>query len=505
MWWLVFYVIITEITKGYFMNAFEQIDSVLQQTNRFFERVDGLRDNSFNYLKQKYIKLYGQKQFDERYANSADPHLMRQLWLENFRKEHNDKNANMFYFSADEIEKHKIPSYVVGCSGRADLFAKYANNIGIKDVFIVPCVKISDISKQHMDGHQIVAIKSNDYLCFLNPAAKNNTFQKAIIRGTYKKHTLIDATQSGQADYIIADIITPEQHNKIKSYNDLRKIYDTDEIYNIARQIKNVSARLKNERFKKATGKLLIKSYWRNDVKNFGDWSSSAKEFEEKLQRHGIKIPNKLYYEYKFPNGMTNAEFYKLTVPIMAGYTIVKYLMTDNPKADNWAKEDLYLHISMAPYDLATFIKFNSYLAAEDPKTLRQQLIKKYKNCVPFIEQIIKQLKKLNPELQTLNHCNDYDLWGGCCYGFAPMEIDFYGKLQNKRKQMAQAGIDWYYYEHNVDPESKHAFDNMNKIEQLTGELAGYILAPLTSDIILTEIEKQQTMMLNNKNSKDYV
>jgi hypothetical protein len=499
------YAIIIETTRGYFMNWAEKEDSVLQELNRFFNRVDNLRKNSADYLKQKYIQLYGQKQFDERYATNTDPHLKRQLWLEIFRKEHNDKNANMFSFSADDIEKYNIPSYVVGCSGRADLFAKYADKIGIKDVYIVPCVKTSDIGKQRMDGHQIIAIKNGDNLVFLNPSAKNNKLQDALILGVYKKYSPIDATQSGQSDYIIADIITPEQHSKIKSYDDLRKIYDSDEIRNIAQQIKNISARLKNTKFKKATGKLLINNYLRNSIKDFGDWSSSAKELEEDLRHQGINLPDKLYHEYKFPNGMTNVEFYNLTVPIMAGYIIAKSLITNNQKADMWAKEDLHMHINMAPYDLATFIKFNCYLAAEDPKTLRQQLVTKHKNCVPIVEKLVKQLKKLNPELQNLNHCSDYDLWGGCCYGFAPAEIDFFGKLENKRAAWSKDGIDWYYYEHNVDPESKHAHDNIDKIEQLTNVRAGYILAPTTSDKILTAIQQQKIMQMNNRNSKDYV
>ncbi len=496
--------IITETARIDFMNHAEKTDIVLQKLNRFFNRVDNLRENSFDHLKQKYIKLYGQKQFDEKYANSTDPHLKRQLWLEIFRKEHNDKNANMFYFSADDIEKYNIPSYVVGCSGRADLFAKYADKIGIKDVYIVPCVKTSDIGKQRMDGHQIIAIKTDDNLVFLNPSAKNNKLQEALILGVYKKHSPIDATQSGHPDYIIADIITPEQHSKIKSYDDLRKIYDTDEIRNIARQIKNISARLKNTKFKKATGELLINNYF-NDMKDFGDWSSSAKELEEDLRHQGINLPDKLYHEYKFPNGMTNVEFFKLTVPVMAGYIIAKSLITNNQKADMWAKEDLHMHINMAAYDLATFIKFNCYLAAEDPKTLRQQLIKKYNTCVPIVEKIVKQLKKLNPELQNLNHCSDYDLWGGCCYGFAPAEIDFFGKLENKRTAWSKAGIDWYYYEHNVDPESKHAHDNINKIEQLTNVRAGYILAPTTSDKILTAIQQHKMLQMNNQSNKDRI
>ena len=89
------YAIIIEMTGGYFMNQAEKTDNVLQKLNRFFNRVDNLRENSIDYLKQKYIQLYGQKQFDERYATSTDPHLKRQLWLENFRKEHNDKKNNL--------------------------------------------------------------------------------------------------------------------------------------------------------------------------------------------------------------------------------------------------------------------------------------------------------------------------------------------------------------------------------------------------------------------------
>ena len=121
----------------------EKLDTVLQRVDDFFAAADVVPENY--------------KQMKEQ-ENSDDEFFYRNVWLRD--KDHQIKpNQNMFSFSADEIDKYKIPSYVVGCSGRANLFAKYAKEAGIKDVYIIPCVYVPDIGKQNMNGHQIVAVK----------------------------------------------------------------------------------------------------------------------------------------------------------------------------------------------------------------------------------------------------------------------------------------------------------------------------------------------------------
>ena len=187
----------------------EKATKVLVKLNNFFDSVD--------VIPESYKKLSQEN-------NGDKEHFYRNLWLRD--KNHRYKpNQNMFSFSADEIEKYKIPSYVVGCSGRADLFAKYAQEEGIKDVSIVPCVLLSDVGKEHLNGHQIVAVNMSYGLQLLNPARGANTFNRARIDAKCKKNEIIDALNHGSKDYQIADILTPEDHALIDSREKLEAVY----------------------------------------------------------------------------------------------------------------------------------------------------------------------------------------------------------------------------------------------------------------------------------------
>ena len=188
----------------------EKITKVLERLNEFFDSVD--------VIPESYRKLKPE--------DAKDEFFYRNLWLND--KNHRFKpNQNMFSFNADEIEQYKIPSYVVGCSGRADLFAKYATEAGLKDedIRIVPCVKLSDVGKEHMNGHQIVAVKMSNGWQLLNPARGVNSFNRAKIDAKCEKNEIIDATNRGSKDYQIADILTTKEHAEIDSREKLESIY----------------------------------------------------------------------------------------------------------------------------------------------------------------------------------------------------------------------------------------------------------------------------------------
>ena len=136
------------------------------------------------------------------------------------------KRVDDFFVSADEIDKYKIPSYVVGCSGRANLFAKYAKEAGIKDIYIVVSVYMPDIGKQHMNGHQIVAVKMSNGLQLLDPANGAYNFNRAKINGKCELNEMIDATHQGTKEYQIAAIMTQEEHEKLTSVEKLMEVYN---------------------------------------------------------------------------------------------------------------------------------------------------------------------------------------------------------------------------------------------------------------------------------------
>ena len=187
----------------------EKINTVLQKTNSFFEKIDTIPN--------AYISL-------GRQIGRQDNIYYRYLWLHDIN--HQIKpNQTMFSFNAEEIKKYKIPSYVVGCSGRADMFAKYAKEIGLEGVYIIPCVKIHNETKQ-LSGHQIIAVKMSHGLQLLNPACGNINFNRARINSVCKPGQKVDALQHGIENYIIAAILTPEQHEQIDSFDKLNAIYN---------------------------------------------------------------------------------------------------------------------------------------------------------------------------------------------------------------------------------------------------------------------------------------
>ena len=185
------------------------LDGVLKRVDDFFISADVIPEN--------YKQMKAQ-------TGSDDEFFYRNLWLQD--AEHQIKpNQNMFSFSANEIDKYKIPSYVVGCSGRANLFAKYAKEAGIKDVYIVVSVYIPDIGKEHMNGHQIVAVKMSHGLQLLDPANGAYNFNRAKVDGNCKLNEIIDATSDSKKEYKISAIMTQEEHEKLTSVEKLMDVY----------------------------------------------------------------------------------------------------------------------------------------------------------------------------------------------------------------------------------------------------------------------------------------
>ncbi len=165
----------------------------------------------------------------------------RQQWLNEYRTAHNDKSINNFSFNAGDILRENIPGSVVGCSGRADLFAKYAmEKYGIpeSDIRIVPMVDIKSQKDVHFkrthkkvpDGHQIVAVRAPQRGWYLiDPGRGRTTFDSMRISGPndIDIRDMIGKQQKYNADriYRIADILSPAQHAEINTPEKLGAIY----------------------------------------------------------------------------------------------------------------------------------------------------------------------------------------------------------------------------------------------------------------------------------------
>jgi hypothetical protein len=169
---------------------------------------------------------------------------IREWWLQEYRKTSGNQYANMFSFNADDILHNNIPSYVVGCSGRADLFAKYAQEYGL-DVSIVAMVDTAS-KKEHPDGHQIIAVKFPDGLHMIDPGGGRTTYEKATIPGKCKVGKKISYNRrDGNTEYKIAAILSPAEHAKIDRIEKLSKIYKSTNVQSWNSGIKHIKQKLK--------------------------------------------------------------------------------------------------------------------------------------------------------------------------------------------------------------------------------------------------------------------
>ena len=214
----------------------KKVNSVLKDIGNFFDQV--------NIIPSSYKELAEQ-------SGTTDEFFYRNLWLND--KNHRYKpNQNMFSFNADEIEKYKIPSYVVGCSGRANLFVKYAtegkNALHPEDIRIIPCVQISSIDKKPMHGHQIIAIKMSQGWQLINEnrrdfnSAKINIGNKTIQDINSLVGQDIDALNHGKQEFKVAAVLTPEKHLQINSSDKLQDIYSMKPY-----KFKSASEKIKNK------------------------------------------------------------------------------------------------------------------------------------------------------------------------------------------------------------------------------------------------------------------
>ena len=197
-----------------------KVNSVLREVGEFFDRVNVIPDS--------YKRMAEQN-------GTVDEFFYRNLWLKD--KNHRYKpNQNMFSFNADEIDKYKIPSYVVGCSGRANLFVKYAtsgeNALNPEDIRIIPCVLISDIGKDTvMYGHQILAIKMSHGWQLINENRRDINSAKIDVGREFVQDIDsmvgkdIDALNHGEPEFRVAAVMTPNEHLQIDSSKKLQDIY----------------------------------------------------------------------------------------------------------------------------------------------------------------------------------------------------------------------------------------------------------------------------------------
>ncbi len=167
----------------------------------------------------------------DKFFHDIEPSLKNAISRDKYFEQHPEITDHVNYnfsLSGDDIINKKIPYNVAGCTGRAKLFSKYAQEIGLQEFNIVVTAKKDDIKNKNsgkmIDGHQLVAIKLSDGLHMIDPGT-GKTYEKAKIDGVCKVSENIDAVGSHQKDHVISAILEPDKYDNIKTYEQMKRLY----------------------------------------------------------------------------------------------------------------------------------------------------------------------------------------------------------------------------------------------------------------------------------------
>jgi len=175
-------------------------------------------------------------------------------------------------------------------------------------------------------------------------------------------------------------------------------------------------------------------------------WDSSAKKLEQGLLLRGIKLPQKLYYEYKLPGNITPSDF--------MNKLIIESFVND---FYSWFAGKILKDKNLTMKDKANIFKYvwNNR--------------KKYKN---ILQQYDQEIRKLNPELANIKVDNPRSLVYGAMFGFAPAEITYFSN--GKNRDLAKER------------------ETMDLLKNRFGIDVTYILAPETAEQIINALKQNE-------------
>ncbi|MBO7509265.1 MAG: hypothetical protein J6T57_03260 [Alphaproteobacteria bacterium] len=144
-----------------------------------------------------------------------------------------DRNWH-FALTADEIINKKIPACVIGCTGIAKLFCKFAMNAGLE--FWVVCnayypdwCAARAGGEKSISGHQAIAVKIDGRLRMFHPGRSKLEFVDTdVVVGNLVDFGFCDV--SGR--YLITAILAPTEFIKIDTYQKLHNVYASGDMSN---------------------------------------------------------------------------------------------------------------------------------------------------------------------------------------------------------------------------------------------------------------------------------
>jgi hypothetical protein len=175
------------------------------------------------------------------------------------------------------------------------------------------------------------------------------------------------------------------------------------------------------------------------------EFYSSAQRLDSDLRQKRITLPFQIFYKYALPNDATPAVFEADLKPI-------------------WGRVIFDTIESGSDYKINPEIK----------KQLKQQR----GTYLVRLKSLINEIRRLNPELAGIRTKTDKEMLGladGACYGFGPLEIQFF--IQRKR---------------NIQNDPLHYSPHQLRVMKraLGGAPVDYILTPEHADQLTAALEK---------------
>jgi len=127
-----------------------------------------------------------------------------------------------FTLRAQDIIEQKLHPNIVGCTGCARVFSHLLSSKGIEHKVILTAI-VSDLQHsdtKRIDGHQIIAVNIDGKMRMFDPAEKElNLIEGDVFIGRHFKYPFSDQ------EYIITNIMSSTEYDKIKSLPDLQNAY----------------------------------------------------------------------------------------------------------------------------------------------------------------------------------------------------------------------------------------------------------------------------------------
>lgn len=171
-------------------------------------------------------------------------------------------------------------------------------------------------------------------------------------------------------------------------------------------------------------------------------YDSSSQQMEEKLRNYGVVPPVKLYYEYKYPNAKTGAEYEKFISRL--SYILWIYSREHVTKPEEFFKQEFedtvnFYQAATGEYErnmaqrcmraMQDIEKYLFTLTESERNALADRIEHDKSLAYETAKNQVAELKRLNPELQSVRvgeGLSIMEFMDGVAYGFAPQEIDYF-------------------------------------------------------------------------------